>query len=134
MTNGAYLEFMEDGGYAGPSCGPRTAGRGARASVSSGRCTGPTNGRERRFDRVEPIDPELPVMHVSWYEADAYARWAGERLPTEAEWEKAAAWDSGTASRRYPWGDEPPTVRAGEPRPARPSDPRRVGALHGATP
>ena len=65
------------------------------------------DGWERvRFGRREPVPANEPVQHVSWYEADAFARWAGKRLPTEIEWERAAGWHDHEGKFRYPWGQE----------------------------
>jgi iron(II)-dependent oxidoreductase len=66
----------------------------------------PAGWQRRRYGRLEPLPPLEPVQHVCWYEADAYARWAGRRLPTEAEWEMAASWDPGAGigvKRAVPW-------------------------------
>jgi iron(II)-dependent oxidoreductase len=65
------------------------------------------DGWERtRFGRREPVPMDEPVQHVSWYEAEAFASWAGKRLPSEAEWERAAAWDERRGKSRFPWGRE----------------------------
>ncbi|MGH7580181.1 MAG: ergothioneine biosynthesis protein EgtB [Gemmatimonadales bacterium] len=113
VTNGDYLRFMDAGGYAMPeywSEGGRRwlAESGAEAPKYWYRADG--RWMSRVMDRSGPVDPSHPVCHVCWYEAEAFARFAGKRLPTEIEWEAAASWDPATGrKRRYPWGDEPAT-------------------------
>jgi iron(II)-dependent oxidoreductase len=76
VTNGTYLEFMEDTGAQPPMYWERDGGGGWLRTA---------------MGRADPVDPDHPVVHVSWHEADAFARWAGKRLPTELEWEAASA-------------------------------------------
>lgn len=114
VTNAAYTEFIADGGYYeqrlwSPAGWEHREQAGLTAPLfwEQG---GAGQWLRRRFGVTEPVPPAEPVMHVCWYEADAYARWAGRRLPTEAEWEKAARFDPQSGrSRRYPWGDSDPT-------------------------
>ncbi|MFF4172420.1 ergothioneine biosynthesis protein EgtB [Streptomyces sp. NPDC001744] len=112
VTNGAYLAFVADGGYTDrrwwrPEGWAQIREHGIGAPLFWRRDGG--QWLRRRFGVTEPVPEEEPVLHVSWYEADAYARWAGRRLPTEAEWEKAARFDPASGrSRRYPWGDADP--------------------------
>jgi len=113
VSNAAYAGFIADGGYDEPRlwCAAGWDHRqqaGLTAPLFWQR-DGTGQWLRRRFGVTEPVPPAEPVLHVSWYEADAYARWAGRRLPTEAEWEKAARHDPATGlSRRYPWGDADP--------------------------
>lgn len=114
VTNATWLEFLDDGGYRRRDLWTADGWAWLRETG----CTHPAHwerGRdgawsERFFGRTTPLVPERPVVHVCWYEAVACANWLGKRLPTEAEWEKAAAWDLERAvPRRYPWGDAEPT-------------------------
>jgi ergothioneine biosynthesis protein EgtB len=94
VTCGEYLDFMADGGYRKPTLW-LSSGHDA---VTRGGWEAPLYWEEREgawwhltLGGMRPVDRAEPVCHVSYYEAEAYARWAGARLPTELEWERAAA-------------------------------------------
>jgi gamma-glutamyl hercynylcysteine S-oxide synthase len=111
VTNGEWRQFIDDGGYTQSRW---WSTRGWEHRVAAG-LTAPqfwsSDGRARtRFGYVEDIPADEPVQHISYFEAEAYAAWAGARLPTEVEWEKACAWDPATGTRRrYPWGAVEPS-------------------------
>ncbi len=110
VTNAAFLEFVADGGYSRSELWDPAGWEWRTGEEVERPLFWTADGAERRFERVAEIEPDMPVMHVSWFEADAFARWRGGRLPTEGEWEKAAAFDPATGgSRRWPWGDEEPS-------------------------
>jgi iron(II)-dependent oxidoreductase len=132
VTNRGYAEFVADAGY-----------EDARHWTEAGWAWRREEGVEHpqywqregdswtrvRFGHVEPLPADELVQHVCWYEADAYARWAGKRLPTELEWEKAASWADGV-KRRYPWGDGDPVGERANLAPGR-FGPADAGAFPG---
>jgi iron(II)-dependent oxidoreductase len=110
ITNATYLTFVEGGGYERREWWSHEGWSWKEEyDITHPGAWTPDLRAEWRLGRREPLDPNRPVVHISWFEADAFARAQGARLPTEAEWEKAATWDQGTATARpFPWGDEPP--------------------------
>jgi len=109
VTNREFAEFVEDKGYQSRRLwSPEGWEWREREDVELPLYWGEDEGewRRTRFGRREPLPPNEPVQHVSWYEAEAFARWAGKRLPTELEWERAAGWHDHEGKFRYPWGQE----------------------------
>jgi iron(II)-dependent oxidoreductase len=109
VSNGDYAAFIEAGGYEDPRWWHPDgwAWRQRQDIGAPGFWFKEGVWLRRRFGEIEPVPYDQAVQHVCWYEADAYARWAGKRLPTEAEWEKAACWDpEAQTARRFPWGDD----------------------------
>ncbi|MEV0644262.1 ergothioneine biosynthesis protein EgtB [Phytomonospora sp. NPDC050363] len=109
VTNARYAEFVDDGGYLDRRWWSERGWRHRAESDLRGPMHWHGDGTRTHFGHRGPIEPDAPVVHVCFHEAEAYARWAGRRLPTEAEWEKAARHDPVAGrSRRYPWGDADP--------------------------
>jgi iron(II)-dependent oxidoreductase len=120
VTQGEFARFVEDRGYQRKELWSE-AGQAWRAAA---RAEGPVYWRRdgqgwlrRDFDREVPLEPRRAMIHVNAFEAEAFCAWAGRRLPTELEWEVAAAGEptgkGGLArkKRRFPWGDAPPDER-----------------------
>ncbi len=113
VTNSEFAAFVDAGGYARRDWWS-DAGWEWRNST---RAVAPVywvrqerTWHHRVYNRLEPLPPYAAVIHVNWYEADAWCRWAGRRLPGEAEWEQAAASTPHDlhGKRTYPWGEAAP--------------------------
>ncbi len=109
VTNADFATFIAAGGYDEPrwwtTDGWAWREKAGLEAPEFWRAEGGGRWSRLRFGWREDVPLDEPVQHVCWYEADAYARWAGKRLPTEAEWEKAASWSPESVKRRWPWGD-----------------------------
>ena len=113
ITNSQYLKFIDDGGYEDYKFWLSDGWE----KVKENKWEAPMYWEKiddqwmiNDFVGKRKINPNEPVCHVSFYEADAYTKWAQKRLPSEAEWEKAACWDENKQRKRiFPWGDELPS-------------------------
>jgi ergothioneine biosynthesis protein EgtB len=124
VTCGEWMAFIDDGGYERPELWLSEGW----ATVTTQRWRAPLywagDGDRREIftlNGIRPVDPAAPVCHVSYFEADAYAHWAGARLPTEAEWEAVAAGHDPTAGRFLDLG-----VLHPQPAPATPGGPAQL--------
>ncbi|MFY0406588.1 ergothioneine biosynthesis protein EgtB [Solicola sp. PLA-1-18] len=110
VTNAEWAGFVADGGYDQPRWWTT---RGWQHRIEAGLerpMSWHADGTRTRFGIVEDLPADEPVQHVTHFEAEAYAAWAGARLPTELEWEKACVWDPALGRRRrWPWGEERPS-------------------------
>jgi iron(II)-dependent oxidoreductase len=117
VTQAQFAAFVEDAGYVRREFwtteGWKWRERAQAEHPVYWRRNGSSGWSRRNFDTWVPLEAPLPVLHVNWYEADAYCRWAGRRLPAEPEWEMAASAERDRGGgftgqkRRFPWGDEP---------------------------
>ncbi|RUM43407.1 MAG: ergothioneine biosynthesis protein EgtB [Desulfocapsa sp.] len=118
VSNADYLLFVEAGGYKNPEYWDDDGWQWCQLSKLQHPIywRSVTQGWEiKQFDCWKTLPMHSALIHVCWYEAEAYCRWAGRRLPTETEWEVAAAAEPSTdglrlssVKRRYPWGDSSP--------------------------
>jgi iron(II)-dependent oxidoreductase len=113
VTNGEFQDFIEAGGYSVREYWSDAGWEWVQSSaVIAPKYWARGDGvwMTRSMDRGGPVPESHPVCHVSYYEADAFARYAGKRLPTEMEWEAAASWDPETGTKHeFPWGAERPS-------------------------
>ena len=109
VTQREYLEFVEESGYERQELWSEVGWSwlqevGAKAPVYWRHRDG--CWQQRVFDKWLLLSADKPMVHVCWHEAQAWCRWAGRRLPTEAEWELSASLDTAGGKRRYPWGSQ----------------------------
>ena len=106
VSNAEWQRFVDAGGYDEPRWWSAAGWRHRTEAGLERPLSWSADGSRRRFGTIEDIPPDEPVQHVCFHEAEAYAAWAGARLPTEQEWEKACVWDPVVGRRRrWPWGD-----------------------------
>ncbi|HZA11130.1 ergothioneine biosynthesis protein EgtB [Mycobacterium sp.] len=110
VTNAEWREFVDDGGYHDRRWWSERGWTHRQEAGLAAPQFWSLDGTRTRFGRVEHVPDDEPVQHITYFEAEAYAAWAGGRLPTEVEWEKACAWDPrAERRRRFPWGPSDPT-------------------------